>query len=68
MDLKQKRNEKQKTTDYIVTVKDSELKEYKEKMSGTLDQDLISISRSLTDIVTDMLVRKILTDMDRLEK
>jgi len=68
MDLKQKRNEKQKTTDYIVTVKDSELKEYKEKMSGTLDQDLISISRSLTDIVTDMLVRRILTDMNRLEK
>jgi len=68
MDLKQKRNEKQKTTDYIVTVKDSELKEYKEKMSGTLDQDLISISRSLTDIVTDMLVRRILTDVTRLEK
>ena len=68
MNLKHKRNEERKTTEYIVTVKDSELKEYKEKMSGPLNQDLISVSKSLTDIVTDMLVRRILTDVTKLEK
>ena len=67
MDLKHRRNEEKKTTDYIVTVKDSELQQYKERMIGPLDQDLLYISRMLTDIVSDMIVRRILTDLTELE-
>ncbi len=67
MILKHMRNEEKKTTDYIVTVKDSELQQYKERMVGPLDQDLLYISRMLTDIVSDMIVRRILTDLTELE-
>ncbi len=67
LDLKHRRNEKEKTTDYIVTVTDSELQQYKETMVGPLDQDLISISKRLTDIVSDMIVRRILTDLTELD-
>ncbi len=67
MDLKHKRNEKEKTTDYIVTVTDSELCQYKERMVGSLDQDLIHVSRMLSDIVTDMIVKRILADLNKLE-
>ena len=68
MELNPIRNEEKKTTDYIVTVTDSELEEFKEKMVGPLDQDLPSISLMLTDIVGNMLVRRILTDLTELEK
>jgi hypothetical protein len=68
MEINHTRNEEKKTTDYIVTVTDSELEEFKEKMVGPLDQDLLSISRMLTDIVGNMLVRRILTDLTELEK
>lgn len=68
MYLKYRRNEEEKTTEYIVTVKDSELTQYKERMVGPLDQDLLSISRMLTDIISNMIVRRILTDLTELEK
>ncbi len=67
MDLKRRRNEEEEITEYIVTVKDSELYQYKERMTGPLDQDLLSISRMLTDIVSDMIVKKILTDLNNLK-
>lgn len=65
MNLKRRRNEEKKTTDYIVTVTDSELDQYKKMMAGSLDQDLISISKTLTDIVSNMIVRRILTDLKK---
>ena len=68
MDLKHRRNEEEKTTEYIVTVKDSELNQYKERMVGPLDRDLLSISRMLTDIISNMIVKRILTDLTELEK
>ena len=64
MNLKHRRNEEKKTTDYIVTIKDNELEKYKEMMSGPLDQDLI-ISQNLTDIISSMMVRRILTDLKK---
>ena len=68
MELKHRRNEKKKITEYTVTVNDDELDEFKEKMTGQLDQDLLSVSRSLADIVCSMIVRRILTDLNELEK
>ncbi len=68
MELKHRRNEKNKTTEYTVTVTDVERDQFKEKMTGQLDQDLLSISRSLADIVCNMIVRRILTDLSELEK
>jgi hypothetical protein len=35
MEINHTRNEEKKTTDYIVTVTDSELEEFKEKMVGS---------------------------------
>ena len=63
IDLKHRRNEKTKTIEYTVTVSDSELKHYKEMMSGPLDQDLIHTSQILTDIVSEMIARKIMSDL-----
>ena len=68
MELKHRRNEKEKKTEYIVTVTDNELNQFKEMMTGPLDQDLLSISQMLTDIVGNMIVRRILTDLSKFEK
>lgn len=68
MELKHRRNEKEKKTEYIVTVTDNELNQFKERMTGPLDQDLLSISQMLTDVVGNMIVRRILTDLSKLEK
>ena len=67
MDLKHQRNEEKKTTDYIITLNDRELHEYKEMMSGPLDQDLMLISQNLTDIISNMIVRKVLTDLEKID-
>ena len=64
MNLEHRRDEKKKATQYIVTLEDRELEHYKEMMSGPLDHD-IQISRLLTDVVSDMIVRKILTDLKK---
>lgn len=68
MELKHKRNEEEKSTEYTVTVTDSELIQFKERMTGPLDQDLLAISRTLTDVVGNMIVRRILTDLTELDK
>ena len=68
MELKHRRNENEKKTEYIVTVTDNELNQFKEMMTGPLDQDLLSISQMLTDIVGNMIVRRILTDLSKFEK
>ena len=68
MELKHIRNEKEKKTEYIITVTDNELNQFKERMTGPLDQDLLSISQMLTDIVGNMIVRRILTDLSEIEK
>ncbi len=68
MELKHNRNEEEKITEYIVSVSDSELNQFKERMTGPLDQDLLSISRTLTDIVGNMIVKRILTDLTELDK
>ena len=64
MNLEHRRDEKKKATQYIVTLDDSELEHYKEMMSGPLDQD-VQISKLLTDVVSDMIVRRILTDLKK---
>lgn len=63
INLKHRRNEESKTTDYIITISDKELDDYKEMMSGPLNQDLIHTSEVLTDIVSDMIARKIMSDL-----
>lgn len=68
MELKHKRNEEEKTTEYTVTVTDSELNQFKKRMTGPLDQDLLAVSQTLTDIVGNMIVRRILTDLTELDK
>ncbi|MEL7669138.1 hypothetical protein [Methanobacterium sp.] len=68
MELKHKRNEEEKTREYTVTVTDSELNQFKEMMTGPLDQDLFAVSQTLTDIVGNMIVRRILTDLTELDK
>lgn len=68
MELKHKINEEKKTREYTVTVTDSELNQFKERMTGPLDQDLLDVSRTLTDIVGNMIVRRILTDLTELDK
>jgi hypothetical protein len=68
MELEHRRNEKEKKTDYIVTVTDNELNQFRERMTGPLDQDLLFISQMLTDIISNMIVRRILTDLSKLEK
>jgi hypothetical protein len=68
MELKHKINEEKKTREYTVTVTDNELNQFKERMTGPLDQDLLAVSRTLTDIVGNMIVRRILTDLTELDK
>lgn len=68
MELKHKINEEKKTREYTVTVTDSELNQFKKRMTGPLDQDLLAVSRTLTDIVGNMIVRRILTDLTELDK
>lgn len=62
MNLERKRDEKRRYMQYIVTLGDSELENYKKMMLGLLDPN-IQISRMLTDVVSDMIIRKILTDL-----
>jgi len=64
MDLEHRRDEKGKKTHYIVTIEDKELEKYKETMSGPLDRDT-QISSLLTDIISNMIVRRILTDIKK---
>ncbi len=68
MELKHGRNEKEKNTEYMVSVTDAELNQFKERITRALDQDLLSMSRMLTDIISNMVVRRILTDLTKPEK
>lgn len=62
MNLERSRDEKWRSTQYIVTLEDSELENYKKMMLGLLDPN-IQIFGMLTDVVSDMVIRKILTDL-----
>lgn len=53
---------KRRSRQYIVTLEDSELENYKKMMLGLLDPN-IQIFGMLTDVVSDMVIRKILTDL-----